>query len=57
MIALSYSGETEELVPVLETLKRLGTCLIAITGDREVARWRRRPTSRSTATCRKKPVR
>ena len=32
VIALSYSGETEELVRVLETIKRLGTCLIAITG-------------------------
>jgi arabinose-5-phosphate isomerase len=33
VIALSYSGETEELSHVLETVKRLGTCLIAITGD------------------------
>jgi arabinose-5-phosphate isomerase len=33
VIALSYSGETVELTHVLETVKRLGTCLIAITGD------------------------
>ena len=33
VIALSYSGENEELVGILETLKRLGTCLIAMTGD------------------------
>ncbi len=33
VIALSYSGETEELTHVLETVKRLGTCLIAITGE------------------------
>jgi arabinose-5-phosphate isomerase len=33
VIALSYSGETEELVRVLETIKRLGAHLIAITGD------------------------
>ncbi|MGH9203223.1 MAG: KpsF/GutQ family sugar-phosphate isomerase [Vicinamibacterales bacterium] len=33
VIALSYSGETEELTHVLETVKRLGTRLIAITGD------------------------
>ncbi len=33
VIALSYSGETEELTHVLETVKRLGTCIIAITGD------------------------
>ena len=34
VIALSYSGENEELVGILETLKRLGTKLIALTGDR-----------------------
>jgi len=33
VIALSYSGENEELVSILETLKRLGTHLIAMTGD------------------------
>jgi arabinose-5-phosphate isomerase len=33
VVALSYSGENEELVGILETLKRLGTCLIAMTGD------------------------
>lgn len=33
VIALSYSGETDELTHVLETVKRLGACLIAITGD------------------------
>src|SRR5215210_5235712 len=33
VIALSYSGETDELVRVLETVKRLGTCLIALTGN------------------------
>jgi arabinose-5-phosphate isomerase len=32
VLALSYSGETEELVRVLEKIKRLGACLIAITG-------------------------
>ena len=31
VIALSYSGENEELVRILETLKRLGTRLIALT--------------------------
>lgn len=33
VIALSYSGETEELRRVFETIKRLGATLIAITGD------------------------
>jgi arabinose-5-phosphate isomerase len=33
VIALSYSGENEELVRILEALKRLGTKLIAITAD------------------------
>src|SRR5215217_6957192 len=32
VIAMSYSGETEELTRVLETLKRLGAPLIALTG-------------------------
>jgi arabinose-5-phosphate isomerase len=35
VIALSYSGETEELTRLLETLKRLGAALIAMTGDPE----------------------
>jgi arabinose-5-phosphate isomerase len=35
VIALSYSGDTEELLRVIETIKRLGTCLIAITGDQK----------------------
>jgi arabinose-5-phosphate isomerase len=32
VIAMSYSGETEELTRVLETVKRIGTPLIALTG-------------------------
>jgi arabinose-5-phosphate isomerase len=35
VIALSYSGETGELVQLLETIKRLGARLIAVTGDCE----------------------
>jgi arabinose-5-phosphate isomerase len=34
IIALSYSGETEELLRLLETIRRLGARLIAITGSR-----------------------
>jgi len=33
IIALSYSGETDELLRLLETIKRIGAQLIAITGD------------------------
>jgi arabinose-5-phosphate isomerase len=33
IVALSYSGETEELLRLLETIKRLGAQLIAITGE------------------------
>jgi arabinose-5-phosphate isomerase len=33
IVALSYSGETDELLRLLETIKRLGAALIAITGD------------------------
>jgi len=33
VIALSYSGETAELVHLLETIRRLGAKLVAVTGD------------------------
>ena len=33
ILALSYSGETDELLRLLETIKRLGAKLVAITGD------------------------
>ncbi|HKE84560.1 MAG TPA: KpsF/GutQ family sugar-phosphate isomerase [Vicinamibacterales bacterium] len=33
IVALSYSGETEEILRLLETIKRLGARLIAISGD------------------------
>jgi arabinose-5-phosphate isomerase len=33
VVALSYSGETVELLHLLETIRRLGAKLIAITGD------------------------
>ena len=35
IVALSYSGETDELLRLLETIKRLGATLIAITGEPE----------------------
>ena len=34
VVALSYSGETDELLHLLETIRRLGAKLIAITGSR-----------------------
>ncbi|HET9272330.1 MAG TPA: KpsF/GutQ family sugar-phosphate isomerase [Vicinamibacterales bacterium] len=33
VLALSYSGETEELLRLVETIKRLGARLVAMTGD------------------------
>jgi arabinose-5-phosphate isomerase len=33
VVALSYSGETDELLRLLETIRRVGAKLIAITGD------------------------
>ena len=36
VLALSYSGETEELLRLIETIKRLGARLIAMTGDADV---------------------
>ena len=35
VLAASYSGATEELLRLVETLKRLGVTLIAMTGNRE----------------------
>jgi len=35
VLALSYSGETDELLRLVETIKRLGARLIAMTGDRD----------------------
>ena len=35
VVAVSYSGETEELVRLLETIRRLGAKLIAITGGKQ----------------------
>ena len=32
VVALSYSGETEELVRLLEAIRRIGARLIALTG-------------------------
>ncbi len=33
VLALSYSGETEELIRLLESIRRIGAKLIALTGD------------------------
>src|SRR5881409_2410806 len=33
VLALSYSGETDELLQLLETIRRLGARLIVVTGD------------------------
>src|ERR671916_564735 len=33
VMALSYSGETGEILRLLETIKRLGARLVAVTGD------------------------
>ena len=33
IVALSYSGETDELLRLLETIKRIGARLVALTGD------------------------
>ena len=57
VIALSYSGETDEMLRLLETIRRLGAQLIAITGDAELDARHRPPTSRSTAASPRKPAR
>jgi arabinose-5-phosphate isomerase len=35
VLALSYSGETDELLRLVETIKRLGAKLVAMTGDKD----------------------
>src|SRR6202163_3909690 len=32
VLAVTYGGETEEIAALLETIKRLGLCLITLTG-------------------------
>jgi arabinose-5-phosphate isomerase len=33
VLAVSYGGETEEIIALLETIKRMGLCMIAMTGN------------------------
>ena len=56
LLAVSHSGETPEILRLLETIKRLGARLIAITGTAASpsARW---PTSRWTVTWTPRPAR
>ena len=56
VIALSYSGETDEILRLLETIRRLGAKLIAITGV-PASTLAARPTSRSTAASPKRRAR
>ena len=56
VIALSHSGETEELIRLLESIRRIGARLVAITGV-PLPRWLAPPTSRSTAASPKKRAR
>src|SRR5262245_59964640 len=35
VVALSYSGETDEILRLLETIRRLGASLVVLTGNRE----------------------
>ena len=56
VLALSYSGETDELLRLLETIRRLGAQLIAITGFAS-RRSARPPMSRSIATSRERRAR
>ena len=57
VLALSYSGESDEVVAILPILKRLGIRLIALTGSLEIdsrastARWC------SMSRCRERPAR
>ena len=57
VVAMSHSGETEECSRLLETIKRLGARLIAITGDCRLDAGASRRRRHSTAASRRKPAR
>ena len=57
VIALSHSGETEELVRLLESIRRIGAKLVAITGRSAIDPGARRRMSPSTAASRKRRAR
>ena len=57
VVALSYSGETDEILRLLETIRRLGAQADRHHRRAERRRSPRRPTSRSTAASPKRPVR
>ena len=69
VLALSSSGETEEILQLLVTIRRIGSKLITITGDKlypanshkpasiKNPRWRKPPTWRWTARSTRKRVR
>ena len=48
VLALSNSGETDEVLAVLPAIKRLGIPLVLLTGDARLDAGARRPTSCST---------
>ncbi len=56
VLAISNSGESEELTALLPVIKRLGVTLLAMTG-RPGSSLARMPTSCSIAPCRKRPAR
>jgi len=49
VLALSASGETEEIVALLPAIKRLGLCLVAMTGDTHAGEPRRSGSSGAQA--------
>ena len=57
VVALSYSGETGEILRLLETIRRLGRQAHRHHRQPRRRRWRRRPTSRSTAASPRKRAR
>ena len=57
VVALSHSGETEELVRLLESIRRIGARLIAHHRRPGARRSGGPPTSRSTAASPKRPAR
>ena len=57
VLALSNSGETDELLTILPVIKRQGIPLIAMTGNAAFLAGARSPTCTWTSACRPKPAR
>ena len=57
VLALSNSGETEEMLTIVPAIKRLGVPLFSMTGNPAVGSRPRRPPCTCTSACQRRPAR